>query len=334
MRFLFTFSFSLFFSVLLTAQTKPENSLPKKLQELPQQLLVNHFPATVYASSDEDRKDYNYFWKHNTSILSAQETVQIIECGAYIFYNDQWNLRVSYSPKEFSQLFNCPNATLKQGQVYTFVDNWRTDNRLVGGWAMWYFIAKTADGKEIVGYSKLETKGELLSPSEQKLKLNSKQSSLKWTGKALGSSYTLSGTINTSDGALKISNDEIQAGTIQIDMKSIDSEVPVLTKHLKSKDFFEVKKYPKANFKVQQVSKTAMGTLKMSGLLQIKDTTEPAEIIGTLEQLDSGWKYTGKLSIDRTKFGITYNSASFFQNLGDQAIADDFDLEFELYFEE
>ena len=41
---------------------------------------------------------------------------------------------------------------------------------------------------------------------------------------------------------------------------------------------------------------------------------------------------TAKLTIDRTKFGIKYGSGSFFDNLGDNMIYDDFILDVNLKF--
>ena len=37
-------------------------------------------------------------------------------------------------------------------------------------------------------------------------------------------------------------------------------------------------------------------------------------------------KATATVKVDRTKFDIKYGSGSFFDNLGDKAIYDDFDL--------
>ena len=41
-------------------------------------------------------------------------------------------------------------------------------------------------------------------------------------------------------------------------------------------------------------------------------------------------RYSGKITIDRTIFGVQYGSKSFFDNLGDQAIKNEFDLNFVL----
>jgi hypothetical protein len=39
-------------------------------------------------------------------------------------------------------------------------------------------------------------------------------------------------------------------------------------------------------------------------------------------------KYVGKTSFDRTKFGITFGSGSFFEDLGDKMINDVVEVEF------
>ncbi|MCB0562683.1 MAG: hypothetical protein KDD09_27215, partial [Phaeodactylibacter sp.] len=72
-----------------------------------------------------------------------------------------------YSAKDFASLFHCPKGRMKKGQPYTFSDNWRTDNRLAGGWALWYFIGEAASGKKICGYAKLETAGAVYGQQER-----------------------------------------------------------------------------------------------------------------------------------------------------------------------
>ena len=146
------------------AQNPATAPLPDKFKDLPEVLSVNHFPSPVYASEDADRSDFQYFWKHNTAVMATGSDVEVLECGAYIFYNDQWNLRVSHDGQTFADLFNCPQGILKKGEPYTFPNNWRTDNRLFGGWAMWYVIGTDGDGRRVFGVGKLETVGELLKP--------------------------------------------------------------------------------------------------------------------------------------------------------------------------
>lgn len=322
----------IFSTTFLAAQTALDAPLPKPLDQLPIGIQANHFPSPVYASEDKTQKEFQYFWKHNTAVLAKDSDIQITECGAYIFYNAQWNLRVKYSRKDFEKLFNCPKGKMKQGQVYTFPDNWRTDNRLFGGWAMWYFIGTDANGEKVCGYAKLETKGALIDGKET-LELNTAKSTLHWKGYAALSTYALGGTLKAKEGELVVKEQQVLKSTLQIDMKSLKAEIKDLEHHLKNKDFFEIKKYPEASFVMSQPARFTEGPCILDGKLTIKSSTEPIQIKGQFEPTTDGWKYIGQVRVDRTRFGITYNSQSFFENLGEHAIADHFDLEFELYFE-
>lgn len=147
--------------LVLAAQTPEETApLPTKLAELRPAIQVQHFPSPVLASQDVDQPGF-YFWKHNTTIFSPASDIQIVEGGAYIYYNDQWNHRITYSKKEFAKLFGVPKGKMKAGEPYTFVENWRKDSRLYGGWAMWYLIGELPSGERVCGIGKLDTVGEL-----------------------------------------------------------------------------------------------------------------------------------------------------------------------------
>lgn len=138
--------------------TPKENQIPTKLQNLPRQIIVNNFPDKIDAVKIEDR----YYWKHTTSILCKTDIIEIIEFGAYLFYNNQWNLRQTYNLKELDKKFNTKKQQLNLGQPYTWHNNWRTDTKLFGGWAMWYFIGITSSGQKICGYQKINTTDNLL----------------------------------------------------------------------------------------------------------------------------------------------------------------------------
>ena len=152
--------FGLVSSILLFAQSPELAPLPPKFSSMSNVVQVNHFPSPVFASLDNDEPN-TFFWKHTTSIMTPINDLTIEEGGAYIFYNDQWNLRVSLSAKEFSKLFGIQKGVMKAGQPYTFVDNWRRDKELRGGWAMWYVIGHTTSGNRVYGVGKLDTVGEL-----------------------------------------------------------------------------------------------------------------------------------------------------------------------------
>jgi len=138
--------------------TPPLDSCPEKLANLPRLIEVNHFPKVNDPIKIKDR----YYWKHTTSVLSKRSDIQIIEYGAYLYYNDQWNLRKSYPLKELDKTFGTKKQKLLQGAPYTWEDNWRIDSQLFGGWALWYFIGRTSDGETVCGYETIHTTSNLL----------------------------------------------------------------------------------------------------------------------------------------------------------------------------
>jgi hypothetical protein len=144
------------------AQIELTAPLPDKLKDIKGEITAVHFPSPVHPVQVPTKKGDRYFWKHNTSVVSVESNVQITEFGAYIFYNDQWNLRVTMDTREFAKLFDCPKGLMKQGEPYTFVKNWRGDTRLYGGWALWYFIGVDESGNQVGGYARLETTDQLI----------------------------------------------------------------------------------------------------------------------------------------------------------------------------
>ena len=144
------------------SQSPQEAPLPEKFNDLANVIHIDHYPSPVFASTDPDEPG-TYFWKHTTTFFSPAEDIFIEEGGAYIFYNNKWNLRVAMSKKEISKYFDIPQGIMKAGEPYAFVKNWRRDSRLAGGWAMWYIMGKTSDGRKVFGVGKLDTVGKLYS---------------------------------------------------------------------------------------------------------------------------------------------------------------------------
>ena len=162
--------------------------------------------------------------------------------------------------------------------------------------------------------------------------LDKSKSELTWTGFAALTTYKMSGNIKPESGALHFKNDSLEGGMIIMDMKSLNAEVKQLETHLKQKDFFEVEGYPKAKFVITTVQLSG-STYNLKGQLTIKNITQEEEIEVTIAEKDGQLFVSGKAKIDRTIYGIYYNSSNFFQNLGEQAIADEFELDFNLIFE-
>jgi polyisoprenoid-binding protein YceI len=145
------------------------------------------------------------------------------------------------------------------------------------------------------------------------------------------------GTVKVQSGSFSFDNGKLSGGEIVMDMGSIrctDLEgeyADKLVGHLKSDDFFGVATYPTAKFVATSVKALdAKGNYEVMGNLTIKKTTQPATLKLEAAEKDGMVRATGKLGIDRSKFDVRYGSNSFFDNLGDKAIYDNFDMEFTL----
>lgn len=163
--------------------------------------------------------------------------------------------------------------------------------------------------------------------------VNVKESSITWKGEKVTGSHE--GTVNLSEGTLMFDeNNDLIGGNFTIDMTSIavtDLKVgdgkEKLEEHLKSDDFFGVYNHKKATFKINKVD-GKNGTYRVFGDLTIKGITKTS----TFQMMVKGNTATASFQIDRTKYDIKYGSSSFFDNLKDKAIYNDFDLNVNLKF--
>ena len=97
--------------------------------------------------------------------------------------------------------------------------------------------------------------------------------------------------------------------------------------HLNSDEFFGTDVFKTATFVIKDV-KGQGEKYSVTGDLTIKGKTESK----TFDMLVTDNSANASFEIDRTKFGIRYGSASFFNNLKDSAINDDFELNVNLKF--
>ncbi|MFP2997693.1 YceI family protein [Spongiivirga sp. MCCC 1A20706] len=158
-----------------------------------------------------------------------------------------------------------------------------------------------------------------------------KNSTISWVGKKVTGQH--SGNISLKEGFLMMKGKELRGGEFVIDMTSINvtdlsgDSKGKLEGHLKSDDFFGVANHPTATLKFTGFSGED-GMYTVIGDLTIKGKTNPVRFD---LKIDSN-KATTSFKVDRTKYDIKYGSGSFFDNLGDKAINDEFELNVSLEF--
>jgi polyisoprenoid-binding protein YceI len=166
----------------------------------------------------------------------------------------------------------------------------------------------------------------------QTKKVNAEKSTIKWVGKKVTGEH--SGTVNLKEGNLIFKGNKLAGGNFTVEMTSMTATdisgdyKGKLDGHLKSEDFFGTEKNPTSTLVFKKIAAKANGVYTVTGDLTIKGITNPI----TFDLAVKGNTATTDLKIDRTKYGIKYNSKSFFDSIGDKAIYDDFELAVNLQF--
>lgn len=161
-------------------------------------------------------------------------------------------------------------------------------------------------------------------------KLEKVQSSIHWIGRKVTGSHD--GTIDLKEGVFTFKNGSLSGGKFIIDTNSIvilditDPDTNAqFAGHLASDDFFNSSQYPEAYFEITSV--TPGSSSHIEGNLTIKGITNPVAFDAAIVISDNTVTLSGKIKVDRTKFGMKFRSGNFFTNLGDTLIYNDFDLD-------
>ena len=171
-----------------------------------------------------------------------------------------------------------------------------------------------------------------VSVEAQKYAVNLESSSIAWTGfKPTGSH---NGTIAIENGVFNIEDGKVAGGSFAIDMSTIAVlDIPAedegngkLVGHLTSPDFFDVEKYPSANFEITGLEEVD-GKMMLSGNLTLKEAKNNVTFPVSVKHEGDVMTLTSEtFTIDRTKWNVEYGSKSIFDNLGDKFINDDIEL--------
>ena len=156
-------------------------------------------------------------------------------------------------------------------------------------------------------------------------------SQVTWKGYKVTGSHE--GTIGLKSGNLEFTDGVLTGGQFTIDMPTLKTTdlsggmAEKLDGHLKSDDFFGVANYPDATLNITNVaSRGKAGEYRVTGDLTIKGTTKPVKFNTVVTEEMGKYVAVADVKIDRTEYNVRYGSGSFFDNLGDKTIYDEFDL--------
>ncbi|WP_162910441.1 YceI family protein [Hymenobacter oligotrophus] len=148
---------------------------------------------------------------------------------------------------------------------------------------------------------------------------------LTWTGYAEVGAWAPSGTVQLRQGEFEYDGTTVRNGMFEVDLRTIAHDNAQLQQHLRGADFFAVEAFPVAVFRLGQVSNGLA-----AGQLTIKGVTQRVVFPVAVQRTGKELRVRGAVTLDRTQYGIRYNSRSFFADLGEQAIRNDFRLVFDV----
>ena len=110
------------------------------------------------------------------------------------------------------------------------------------------------------------------------------------------------GEIRLEDGRL-----ESASGRLVIEVASLDTGIRMRDDHLRSGDFFDAERYPRATF-VTSTVRVGGDRITVSGDLTIRGVTRPVSVPVTVTLAGGALRIVGDLTLNRREFGVAYQS--------------------------
>ncbi|MES2803834.1 MAG: YceI family protein [Bdellovibrionota bacterium] len=169
-------------------------------------------------------------------------------------------------------------------------------------------------------------------------KVDTAASSVNWKGtKKLGSFHE--GTMAVKGGSIAVEKDMVKSGEVVVDMTTIKNtdikdadNSKKLVGHLSSPDFFNVAKFSTSTFKITSVTAGKVkNEMIVKGDFTMIGQTHPIEFPAVVTIAKGQATGDATVKIDRTKWGLKYNSGNMIKDLAaDKIINDEFELKLKL----
>ena len=117
-----------------------------------------------------------------------------------------------------------------------------------------------------------------------------------------GTFHRLAAEIRLDDG-----RPETASGEVRVEVASIDTGIGTRDNHLRSADFFDVERHPRATFALGAARREGERFV-VSGALTVRGVTRPVTVPVAVAVADRTIRVTGELTLHRFDFGIAYQS--------------------------
>lgn len=139
------------------------------------------------------------------------------------------------------------------------------------------------------------------------------------------------GKFKNFDGSIEYVAGKPERISFDIDVNSLETDDPKLDGHLKTADFFDVAKYPKATFTSTSLAEAPAGdgsgaTHLLTGTLDLHGVQKEVRIPVKAQQTAEGVHATSEFTINRHDWGISY------KGMADDLIKDNVLIRLDLHF--
>lgn len=126
------------------------------------------------------------------------------------------------------------------------------------------------------------------------------------------------GRLGSIEGAIMIDARDLAASSVHasIDVSGIDTGIRLRDKHLRSHDFFDVKRFPRVTFTSDGVEAISTDSFRVRGALTIRDVTQPVDLDVTFEDAADGAdgqrraRFAASAVLSRRAFGLSGRAPS------------------------
>jgi polyisoprenoid-binding protein YceI/rhodanese-related sulfurtransferase len=194
-------------------------------------------------------------------------------------------------------------------------------------------------GQRIEGQPSAANKASV--PRDGTYQINTDRSRVEWTGRNLMSAHT--GKLKLRTGHIETRHGCLVQGAFTLDMNSIEnSDVhdpqmrELLIRHLKSDDFFDVQRFPTAEFEIKKAhalpdARPGSPNCEVTGNLTIKGVTAEVIFQAMVATTPDGLLAAdAHFDIDRTHWNVLYGSGKFYEKLGKHLVNDEISLALKL----
>src|SRR6266849_7752105 len=116
------------------------------------------------------------------------------------------------------------------------------------------------------------------------------------------------GSFKQFAGTIDLVNNKVESSRVTIDIQtnSVLTDEPDLTKHLQTPDFFDVAKYPRANFTSTKIEPAGGANYNVTGNFDLHGVKKSIQFPATITAAPDSVSVSAEFSINRQDFKLVY----------------------------